>query len=100
LDLFDPMAEMEDFADTAALVARLDLVIAVDTAVAHLAGALGRPVWLLSRHDACWRWLANRRDSPWYPGLRLYRQLRPGDWDSVMAEILADLRALAARPHG
>jgi hypothetical protein len=95
MDLFDPMAEMTDFDDTAALVANLDLVIAVDTAVAHLAGALGRPVWLLSRHDACWRWLTGRRDSPWYPGMRIYRQPCPGDWDSVLAEVAGDLRRLA-----
>jgi len=91
MHLFDPMAEMADFDDTAALVANLDLVIAVDTAVAHLAGALGRPVWVLSRYDACWRWLAGRRDSPWYPGLRVYRQPHPGDWDSVLSEIVRDL---------
>ena len=96
MDLLDPMAEMADFDDTAALVANLDLVIAVDTAVAHLAGALGRPVWLLSRYDACWRWLAGRRDSPWYPGLRVYRQPDPGNWESVVAEVAGDLRHLAA----
>ncbi|CAH2603636.1 Tetratricopeptide repeat protein [Rhodovastum atsumiense] len=95
LPLTNLMAEMEDFADTAALVATLDLVISVDTAVAHLAGALGRPVWLLDRFDACWRWLDGRRDSPWYPGLRIYRQPRPGDWESVIAEVAA---ALACRP--
>jgi hypothetical protein len=94
MDLFDPMAEMTDFDDTAALVASLDLVISVDTAVAHLAGALGRPVWVLSRYDACWRWLAGRRDSPWYPGMRLYRQPHPGDWDCVLAEVVRDLQAL------
>jgi tetratricopeptide (TPR) repeat protein len=90
--LFDPMQEMQDFADTAALVANLDLVISVDTAVAHLAGALGKPVWLLNRLDACWRWLAGRRDSPWYPAMRLYNQPRPGDWPAVIAEAAADLR--------
>ncbi len=90
--MLDPMAEMADFADTAALVANLDLVIAADTAVAHLAGALGRPVWVLSRYDACWRWLAGRQDSPWYPSLRFYRQPRPGDWDSVLSAVREDLR--------
>jgi len=95
LCLWDPMAEMVDFADTAGLIANLDLVITVDTAVAHLAGGLGRPVWLMSRFDACWRWLAGRRDSPWYPGLRLYRQPKPGDWAAVIAEVAKDLRALA-----
>jgi ADP-heptose:LPS heptosyltransferase len=89
------MGEMTDFADTAALIANLDLVISVDTAVAHLAAALGKPVWLLDRFDACWRWLHGRRDSPWYPSLRLYRQPRPGDWDAVLAEVAHDLRRLA-----
>ena len=92
----DPMPSCEDFDDTAGVVAGLDLVIAVDTAVAHLAGGLGRPVWLLSRYDMCWRWLHGRRDSPWYPGLRLYRQPAPGDWASVLGEVARDLRALAA----
>jgi Flp pilus assembly protein TadD len=87
----DVMAEMTDFADTAALVASLDLVIAVDTAVAHLAGALGKPVWLLDRFDPDWRWMVGRRDSPWYPSLRIYRQPAPGDWDSVLAEVARDL---------
>jgi len=90
------MPAMVDFDDTAAVVANLDLVIAVDTAVAHLAGALGRPVWLLSRYDACWRWLAGRQDSPWYPGLRLYRQPTPGDWDSVVTQVVGDLAGVAA----
>jgi hypothetical protein len=93
--LVDFMPEMNDFADTAALVANLDLVISVDTAVAHLAAAMGKLVWLLDRFDSCWRWLTGRRDSPWYPTLRLYRQERPGDWDPVIAEIVADLRCLS-----
>ena len=96
LDMADPMPDCADFDDTAAVVAGLDLVIAVDTSVAHLAGALGRPVWLLSRYDMCWRWLHGRRDSPWYPGLRLYRQPAPGEWGPVMHEVAADLRTLAA----
>jgi tetratricopeptide (TPR) repeat protein len=93
--LIDFMDEMTDFADTAALIANLDLVISVDTAVAHLAASLGKPVWLLDRFDACWRWLDGRRDSPWYPSLRLYRQERPGDWDAVLAEVTRDLHSLA-----
>ena len=93
--LIDFMAEMEDFADTAALIANLDLIISVDTSVVHLAAALGKPVWMLDRFDPCWRWLVGRRDSPWYPGLRLYRQPKPGDWDSVVAEVARDLRGLA-----
>ena len=93
--LVDFMHEMHDFADTAALVTNLDLVVSVDTAVAHLAGALGRPVCLLDRFDHCWRWLAGRRDTPWYQPLRIYRQPRPGDWDSVVAELAADLSELS-----
>ncbi len=96
LALFDPMPACADFADTAAVVAALDLVIAVDTAVAHLAGALGKPVWLLSRFDMCWRWLQNRSSSPWYPTLSLYRQPRPGAWGDVLARVAFDLRCLAA----
>ena len=92
--LTDFMAEMNDFADTASLIANLDLVISVDTAVAHLAAAMGKPVWLLDRFAPDWRWLLGRRDSPWYPTLRIYRQPRPGDWDAVIAEIVRDLRDL------
>lgn len=92
LPLIDLMPQVRDFADTAALVANLDLVIAVDTSVAHLAGALGRPVWLLNRHSGCWRWMHQRTDSPWYPGLRIYRQQRPLDWSDVIRRVRADLR--------
>ena len=77
----------KDFADTAALVAGFDLVITVDTAVAHLAGALGRPVWVLLPFSAHWTWLREREDSPWYPTARLFRQPRIGDWDSVVARV-------------
>ncbi|HTJ90248.1 MAG TPA: glycosyltransferase family 9 protein [Acidocella sp.] len=90
--LIDLMKEVDDFADTAALVTNLDLVISVDTAVAHLAAALGKQVWLMNRFDSCWRWLEERRDSPWYPTLRLYRQSQPGAWGSVINEIGCDLR--------
>ena len=97
LHIRDLMDEVDDFADTAALVAHLDLVIAVDTSVAHLAGALGKPVWMLSRYDACWRWLRDRSDSPWYPTMRIYRQPRPGDWDAVIERVAADLRLWSRR---
>jgi tetratricopeptide (TPR) repeat protein len=83
--------ELADFADSAALIEQLDLVISVDTSVAHLAGALSKPVWVLIRFDACWRWLLDREDSPWYPSARLYRQRQPDDWGSVMSEVVHDL---------
>ena len=94
LNLLDPTASLEDFADTAALVANLDLVIAVDTSVAHLAGAIGTPVWLLNRFDTCWRWLLDRDDSPWYPGLRQFRQVRPGDWTGVIERVRRALEGI------
>jgi hypothetical protein len=94
MELLDVTDELDDFADTASLVAALDLVITVDTAVAHLAGALGRPVWILNRFDACWRWLPGREDSPWYPTARLFRQPTPGDWDGVIANVCSALREL------
>jgi hypothetical protein len=96
LDLHDP-GPFEDFADTAALITTLDLVIAVDTAVAHLAGALGRRVWLLSRADGCWRWLDGRDDSPWYPTLRLYRQDEALAWAPVVERVRRDLAAVVAQ---
>ena len=95
----DFMPEMNDFADTAALIANLDLVISVDTAVAHMAAALGKPVWLLDRFDPCWRWLTGRTDSPWYPSLRIYRQRDPGDWDAVITEVARDLHSLGTNPR-
>ena len=82
---------LHDFSDTAAFIENLDLIIAVDTSTAHLAAALGKPVWLLNRFDTCWRWLQHRTDSPWYPTIRLYRQPSAGDWDSVVAAVESDL---------
>jgi hypothetical protein len=91
----DPLgAEIGDFADTAAILTHLDLVIAVDTAVVHLAGAMGRPVWTLLAFAPDWRWLLGRADSPWYPTMRLFRQPTAGDWASVFAEVARELRAL------
>ena len=90
--LHDWTDELTDFAATAALMTALDLVIAVDTAPLHLAGALGRPVWLLNRFDTDFRWLQGRDDSPWYPTLRQFRQSRPGDWDGVVERLAAALR--------
>lgn len=86
--------EIDDFADTAALMANLDLVITVDTSVVHLAGALGVPVWLISRYDACWRWMSPSKTTPWYPSLRHYKQESPGDWSTPLAEMRADLSEL------
>jgi ADP-heptose:LPS heptosyltransferase len=83
----DHGSQLRDFADTAALVANLDLVICVDTSIAHLTGALGKPFWLLNRYNTCWRWLAERSDSPWYPTARLFRQPQPGDWESVIRSV-------------
>jgi tetratricopeptide (TPR) repeat protein len=97
--LIDLMDEVRDFADTAALVAQLDLVISVDTAVAHLAGGLDTPVWLLSRFDGCWRWLLERDDSPWYPSLRLFRQEAAAAWTPVIARLARDLRAHVTDAH-
>jgi tetratricopeptide (TPR) repeat protein len=91
--------DLQDFADTAALVANLDLVISVDTSTAHLAGAMNRPVWILNRLDTCWRWMLEREDSPWYPSARLFRQPSLGDWTTVLAAVARALRerATAAR---
>ena len=93
-----------DFAVTAAVVEALDLLIACDTSIAHLGGALGKPVWLAVNAVADWRWLEGRADSPWYPSLRLYRQPRPGDWSAVVAAMAIDLQArvggVSAEPVG
>ncbi len=86
-DVFDPMPKVADFADTAAIIASLQTVVTVDTAVAHLAAAMAVPTILLDRYDNCWRWLSGREDSPWYPGaLRIIRQTKPGDWPDVLAQ--------------
>ena len=85
--LHDVSERLTDWADTAELIAGLDLVIAVDTAVAHLAGALGKPVWMLNRFDSCWRWLLHRDDTPWYPTMRQFRQTIRGDWAGVIGEV-------------
>ncbi|QWT45482.1 tetratricopeptide repeat protein [Azospira inquinata] len=87
----DFSAFLTDFAQSAALVAQLDLVITVDTAVAHLAGALGRPVWIFNRRDHCWRWGEGEGPSPWYPTARLFRQSAPGDWPGVVARVATAL---------
>ncbi len=83
--------DLQDFADTAALISLMDLVITVDTSVAHLAGAMGKPVWILLPFNADWRWLTDRNDSPWYPSARLFRQPAIGDWSSVIATVKREL---------
>jgi ADP-heptose:LPS heptosyltransferase len=93
LPLNDPTESFRDFHDTAAFVAQLDLVISVDTAVAHLAGALARPVWALLPFASDWRWLASRDDSPWYPTMRLFRQSAKGDWTQVIERMKNELSA-------
>ena len=85
--VFDFTSLLSDFSDTAALVDNLDLVISVDTSTAHLAGALGKPVWILNRFDPDWRWLLDRTDSPWYPTVKLYRQQKAGDWNDVVQRV-------------
>jgi len=94
LTLYDFTTDLHDFEDTAALIVNLDLVVSVDTAVAHLAGALGKPVWLLNHFETSWRWLLNRDDSPWYPTLRQFRQPRPDDWNSVVCAARQALQRL------
>ncbi|MFQ5756763.1 MAG: glycosyltransferase family 9 protein, partial [Acidiferrobacterales bacterium] len=86
LELIDYSSELQDFADTAALIANLDLVITIDTAVAHLSGALGRPVWTLLSYAPAWSYLLGRDDSLWYPTMRLFRQPAIGDWESLMEQ--------------
>ena len=90
--LDDVSGELSEFADTAACIAGLDLVISVDTAIAHLAGSLAKPVWILLPFSPDWRWMLEREDSPWYPSARLYRQTAPDDWQSVVERIATDLK--------
>jgi ADP-heptose:LPS heptosyltransferase len=92
-NLVDISSELGDFADTGAVIAGLDLVIAVDTAVVHLAGAIGAQAWVLVPEPSDWRWLLNRDDSPWYPQLRLFRQRKPADWAPVLTAVAEALRA-------
>ena len=95
--LADFTDDLHDFADTAALVENLDLVISVDTSVAHLAGAMGKPVWILCRLGGDWRWLLDRTDSPWYPSARLFRQRRYMEWEPVVRDLQAALQEFAFR---
>jgi Flp pilus assembly protein TadD len=98
--LADFSAELKDFADTAALMQCLDLVVSVDTAVVHLAGALGRPTWMLSRFDCCWRWGERAPRAPWYPTLEAFYQDAPGDWSGVIDRVRAALSTLPGGAAG
>jgi ADP-heptose:LPS heptosyltransferase len=95
-NVVDLAPQLTDFAFTASAISELDLIVAVDTAVAHLAGALAKPCWLLLPFAPDWRWLLERADSPWYPTLRLFRQRVSGDWSEVLARVGAALRERAA----
>lgn len=99
LPLKDHTHLVADFADTAALASQLDLVITIDSAVAHLAGALGKPVWLLLPFAPDWRWMCDRDDSPWYPTMRIFRQSKPGDWAGTVEKVLAALQLASAQRH-
>jgi Flp pilus assembly protein TadD len=96
LAVMDLGVELKDFADTARLMSQLDLLITVDTSVAHLAGALARPVWTMLPFAPDWRWMLGRGDSPWYPTMRLFRQPKLADWDGVIREVVAELRNFVA----
>jgi hypothetical protein len=88
--------KLENFTDTAAVICNVDLVISVDTSVAHLAGALAKPVWILLPFVADWRWLLQREESPWYPTARLIRQTSPRNWSDVIGRVVVELRQLLA----
>lgn len=98
MKLVDFTAELKNFADTAALIGQLDLVLSTDTAVPHLAAALGKPTWILLRYAPDWRWLLGRDDSPWYPTARLFRQPRPGEWAEPIERMARELRAFRRKP--
>jgi hypothetical protein len=99
MGIMDISSELNDFADTAAVVSILDLVISVDTSVVHLAGALGKPVWVLLPYVPDWRWLLKREDSPWYPTARLFRQPKARDWKVVVEKIRRKLAARTFAQH-
>lgn len=90
-----PDAGSDDILEAAQAIADFDLVISVDTMVPHLAGALGKPVWTLLHYHSDWRWMLDRRDSPWYPTMRLFRQFAPGDWGAVMEQVKRELKTVS-----
>ena len=93
-EIKDYVDDLEDFSDTAALIENVDLVISVDTSTAHLAAALGKPVWILNRYDTCWRWLLDTQESVWYPTVKLYRQESDMNWEAVLEKVNCDLQKL------
>jgi tetratricopeptide (TPR) repeat protein len=97
-DIYDADPELRSFADTAAAVANLDLVICVDTSIAHLVGGMGKPVWMMSRYDGCFRWLEEGQDTPWYPSMRIFRQGADRGWGPVVAELATALTETVASP--
>jgi hypothetical protein len=96
-ELIDFTAEFSDFDETAAFIKNLDVVVTVDTAVAHLAGAIGKPTWMLLPLVTDWRWMIDRADTPWYPTMRLFRQRAIGDWPQVVRDVAAELQAMAKK---
>jgi ADP-heptose:LPS heptosyltransferase len=91
--LIDYSEEIKDFSDTAALIENLDLVISVDTSVAHLAASLGKETWLLNRFNSCWRWnSSNKTRTPWYPSMKIFNQIKLGQWDDVMDDVIKNLK--------
>jgi len=94
----DGCSQDYDLAETAALIATLDLVITTDTCIAHLAGAMAKPVWILLPHLSDWRWMQNRETTPWYPTARLFRQTTPGDWSAVLTRVAEELATLHPHP--
>jgi tetratricopeptide (TPR) repeat protein len=95
--MVDLMGEVKDFSDTAAIIQNLDCIITVDTSTAHLAGAMNKPVWLMNRHDTCWRWLESGDKTAWYPSFKIYRQKSFMNWDNVIEEIKGDLNEFVSK---
>jgi ADP-heptose:LPS heptosyltransferase len=92
MNLIDATARISDFADSAALIDQMDLIVCIDTAAAQLAGALGKPVWILLRRVPDWRWMIDRADTPWYPTAKLFRQETAGDWRGPIAKLAEELK--------
>src|SRR5581483_11384943 len=92
----DFSGELTDYAETAGLVANLDLVVTICTSVAHLVGGLGKPLWMLLNAVPEWRWMREREDNPWYPSARLFRQRKAGEWGEVIERVAAELRAVVS----